>query len=315
MLPVTPLPSVRTPDHPTARRITWPFLPADLRLEIGRRCGSPVVTAQACDVGFTPGFASVLTCEDGTRHFVKAASTKAQRGSSVSYRAEIDVLRRLHPSLPVPSLEWFIDDDWVVLSTTYVDGGLPPLPWSTANLTACLDALEHAAVLLTPVPVKAATVAEEFAAWPGYWESVPDRGHHDEASALAARFAEACAGETLVHTDIRADNLLLDTSGQAWVIDWTWPVEGADWLDTVTLLALARGDGDGSVDADALLSERPLTRGVPPEDVDSWLALLAGYFLKSALDPVPVSAPHLRRYQQQVGDVVWDWLAARRGWS
>jgi hypothetical protein len=95
---------------------------------------------------------------------------------------------------------------------------------------------------------------------------------------------------------------------------WTWPVEGAAWLDTVTLLALARADADGTIDADALLAERALTRGVPADDVDSWLALLAGYFLKSALDPVPVAAPHLRRHQQQVGDVLWDWLAARRGW-
>jgi aminoglycoside phosphotransferase (APT) family kinase protein len=314
MLPVTPLPSVRTPDHPQARRITWPFLPPDLRTEIGRRCGSPVISAEARDYGFTPGFASVLTCEDGTRHFVKAASTKAQRGSAISYRAEIDVLRRLHPSLPVPALEWLIDDDWVVLCTTYVEGALPQLPWSAPQLTSCLEALEHAAALLTPAPVPATPIADEFAAWPDYWDLVPDRGHHDEATALAARFLEACGGETLVHTDIRPDNLLVDDSGQAWIIDWTWPVEGAAWLDTVTLLALARGDGDATFDADALLAERALTRGVPADDVDSWLALLAGYFLKSALDPVPVAAPHLRRYQQQVGDVVWDWLATRRGW-
>ncbi len=314
MLPVTPLPSVRTPDHPKARRITWPFLPPDLRLEIARRCGSPVVSAEVRDEGFTPGFASVLTCEDGTRHFVKAASTKAQRGSAISYRAEIEVLRGLHPSLPVPALQWSIDDEWVVLCTAYVEGSLPQLPWSSVQLDACLTALEAAAEALDPAPVKALSIAEEFGPWPGYWDFVPDRGHHDEASALAARFVEACAGETLVHSDIRADNLLVDSSGKAWVIDWTWPVEGAPWLDTVTLLALARGDADGTIDADALLASRALTRGVPADDVDSWLALLAGYFLKSALDPVPVAAPHLRRYQQQVGDVLWDWLAARRGW-
>jgi aminoglycoside phosphotransferase (APT) family kinase protein len=314
MLPVTPLPSVRTPDHPKARRITWPFLPADLRAEITRRCGSAVVSAEVRDEGFTPGFASVLTCEDGTRHFVKAASVKAQRGSATSYRAEIEVLRGLHPSLPVPALQWSIDDEWVVLSTTYVDGALPLLPWSSAQLDACLTALEDAAGALVPAPLRAPSIAEEFAAWPGYWAFVPDRGHHDEASALAGRFAEACAGETLVHSDIRADNLVVDAAGKAWILDWTWPVEGAAWLDTVTLLALARGDADGTIDAEALLASRALTRGVPAEDVDSWLALLAGYFLKSALDPVPVAAPHLRRHQQQVGDVLWDWLATRRGW-
>ena len=34
---------------------------------------------QSQGAGFTPGFASVLTCADGSRHFVKAASLKAQR--------------------------------------------------------------------------------------------------------------------------------------------------------------------------------------------------------------------------------------------
>ena len=38
--------------------------------------------------GFTPGFASVLVCEDGSRHFVKAASVKAQRLFADSYREE-----------------------------------------------------------------------------------------------------------------------------------------------------------------------------------------------------------------------------------
>ena len=38
--------------------------------------------------GFTPGFASVLTCADGSKHFVKAASARAQRPFADSYREE-----------------------------------------------------------------------------------------------------------------------------------------------------------------------------------------------------------------------------------
>ena len=38
-----------------------------------------MATATSQNSGFTPGFASVLECEDGSRHFVKAASVRAQR--------------------------------------------------------------------------------------------------------------------------------------------------------------------------------------------------------------------------------------------
>lgn len=300
---------------PHARRISWPFLPPELRAEIAGHCGSEVVGEEPCELGFTPGFAAVLTCADGTRHFVKAASAKAQRGSALSYRAEIAVLRSLHPSLPVPRLLWSIDADWVALSTSYAGGRAPSLPWVPAELEACLDALEQVATLLTPSPIPAGPVAEEFAAWPAYWGWVLPREHRDEAQALAERFAEHCGGETLVHGDVRADNLLLlggEEGLRAEMLDWTWPAEGAAWLDTVTLLALARSQGAAGVDD--LLATRALTRDVPAEAIDSWLALLAGYFLKSASDQVPPAAPHLRGHQQVAGEAFWDWLSARRGW-
>lgn len=300
---------------PVARRISWPFLPPELRAEISARCGADVVEEEACELGFTPGFAAVLICADGTRHFVKAASAKAQRGSALSYRAEIAVLKSLHPTLPVPRLLWSIDGDWVALSTSYAGGRAPALPWRADELGACLDALEQAASLLTPSPVSAGPVAEEFAAWPSYWGWVLPREHLDEAAALAAGFAAHCGGETLVHGDVRADNLLIIGDGagvRAEVLDWTWPAEGAAWLDTVTLLALARSQGASGVDE--LLATRALTRDVPEEAIDSWLALLAGYFLKSAGDQVPPAAPHLRGHQQVAGEAFWDWLAERRGW-
>lgn len=301
---------------PLARRISWPFLPPELRAEIATLCGSPVVGEEPCELGFTPGFAALLTCADGTRHFVKAASAKAQRGSALSYRAEIAVLKSLHPSLPVPRLQWSIDGDWVALSTSYAGGRAPVLPWRADELTACLDALEEAAALLTPSPVSAGPVAEEFAAWPAYWDWVLPREHLAEAKELATAFADHCSGDTLVHGDVRADNLLLygeSDSLRAEVLDWTWPAEGAAWLDTVTLLALARAQGAG--DVDGLLATRALTRDLPADAIDAWLALLAGYFLKCASDQVPPAAPHLRGHQQVAGEAFWDWLCARRGWA
>ncbi len=80
--------------RPSARMAAWPVPPhrsATPRAgSSGTSChrrsatsssaaaAPPSSTAHTRNRGFTPGFASVLECEDGSRHFVKAASLRAQ---------------------------------------------------------------------------------------------------------------------------------------------------------------------------------------------------------------------------------------------
>ncbi|GAA2123435.1 phosphotransferase [Nocardioides bigeumensis] len=302
----------------TAQRLTWPFLPPNVRSLVERRCGSPVVDAESQGGGFTPGFASVLTCVDGTRHFVKAASAVAQPVFADSYREEARKLGGLSDAVPAPRLLWSLDDDWVVLGIEHVDARLPRRPWSRADLDRVLATLAQTAAALTPPPEGLAldTFADEYAAFAGMWDKLraerPDLQHIDEAQALAVRFAEVTAGDTLVHTDVRDDNILLGDDGRTWLCDWNWPVTGAAWLDTVFFLVAPRGDGH---DVDALLAELPLTRDVPAESIDVALALVTGYFLRQAGQPVPPTSPHLRAHQGWYAEVCWDWLSERRGWS
>ncbi len=302
----------------TARRLEWPFLPPTLRSEIERHCGSPVVQAVSQGAGYTPGFASVLLCEDGSRHFVKAASVKAQRMFAEAYREEARKLALLPATAPAPRLLWTIEHDWVVLGIQYVDSRAPHRPWRQDDLDACLDALEVVAAELTPPPAALGldSFAEELSGFPAYWRHVaatrPDLSHLDEAAMLATRYAAVTAGDTLVHTDVRDDNALIDAGGRAWFCDWNFPVLGADWLDSFLLLIGPRGDG---LDVGAVVEARPLLRDVPPESIDIVLALVTAYFWKSADDPVPPTSPHIRDHQRWQGDVCWAWLCERRGWA
>ncbi|MGH3509241.1 MAG: phosphotransferase, partial [Nocardioidaceae bacterium] len=198
----------QVPHGATARRLEWPLLPPPLRREIERRLGSPVRTADTAGAGFTPGFASVLTGEDGRRLFVKAASRKAQRVFADSYAQEIRRLRALPPGLPVPRLVWSLeDDDWVVLALEYVDGPNPDRPWRGEQLDACLDTLAELAEALTPPPMVLPRFGDDFAEFVTGWDHVrqvrPGWPHLEEAAALAAGFGTVTAGETLVHTDAR----------------------------------------------------------------------------------------------------------------
>jgi hypothetical protein len=307
------------PHGRTARRLEWVHLPPTVRAEVERRCGAPVVSAASQNGGFTPGFASVLECEDGSRHFVKAASSKAQRMFADAYREEVRKLAALPPEAPAPRLLWSVDvDDWFLLSTEYVAARQPRRPWRDDELQLCLDMLVAAAPVLTPPPAELDLphASDEFRAWPAFWNHLTgdasDVAHLDEAAALASRFAETMAGETLVHTDVRDDNILLTADGRALMCDWNWPFVGAAWLDSLFLLIGPRGDG---LDVEAVIATHPLLSVVPADSIDVVLALITGYFLKSAGDPVPPTSPFIREAQRWQGDVCWDWLGERRGWA
>ncbi len=285
---------------------------------VEERCGSPVVEAVSQGAGFTPGFASVLTCADGSRHFVKAASVKAQRMFADSYREEARKLSVLPESVSAPRLLWSYDEDWVVLGLEFVDGRNPRRPWRRRDLDACLDAIAVVAAELTPPPeaLTLDTFADEFADLVGFWDHVratqPDLPHLEEAAALAGAFAEVTGGDTVVHTDLRDDNFILGSDGRVWMCDWNWPVVGAKWLDSLFVLIGPRGDG---LDVEPVIAERPLLRDVPAEHIDIVLALLIGYFFKQRDEPVPPTSPHLRAHQSWQGDVCWAWLCERRGWA
>jgi len=317
MLPMSPdRPAPQTGD--TALRLEWRFLPPALRTRIEERLGSPVVSAESRNRGFTPGFASVLTCEDGGHHFVKAASTQAQPMFARAYREEARKLAELPETVPAPRLRWVMDDDWVVVGIEHLDGRHPERPWRPDDLDACLDALEAMAAELTPPPeaLDLGDAAVELGTFLQCWSSVralhPELAHLDEAEQLAARYADVVAGGTLVHTDVRDDNALIAPDGRAWFCDWNWPVVGAPWLDSLFMLIGPRGDG---VDVEAAIAARSLLRDVPAEDVDTVIALVTAYFLKSAADPVPPTSPFIRDHQRWQGEVCWEWLCERRGWA
>jgi hypothetical protein len=307
----TALPTT-TPHGRTARRLEWRFLPPHIRAEVEARIGGPVAEAVSQTGGFTPGFASVLTCADGSRHFVKAASTIAQRMFADAYREEARKQELLPDGVPAPRLRWIHDaDDWVVLGFEHIDGRAPQRPWVADELDAASRMAIAIAEQLTPAPTGVDRAVDEFASWPALWDRV-DRPRAADCRALAEQYAEVVDGDTLVHQDIRDDNLLIRPDGSAVVCDWNWPVRGADWLDSLLLLIGPRGDG---LDVEAHIAAHPLLARVDPEHIDIVIALVLGSFAASAAQPVPPTSPFLRQVQAWQRDVLHVWLAERRGWA
>src|SRR5205807_1219169 len=137
------------------------------------------------------------------------------------YRREARVAAALPPEVPAPALRWSFDDgEWVVLAFDDVDGRSPELPWRPHELDRVLAAIGDLAARLTPSPLALEPAQETLAPLFGRWQRIVDDGlesrlapevrvHLDELLAREARWPDAVAGDSLVHLDLRADNMLL----------------------------------------------------------------------------------------------------------
>jgi aminoglycoside phosphotransferase (APT) family kinase protein len=301
------------PHGRTARRLTWEFLPPELRGEIEGRLGGEVVKATSHNSGFTPGFASSLRAESGSTLFVKTAHRKAQAVAARSYAIEAASLKRLGPGIPSPRLLWVSDGDWITLGFEHVEARPAERPWTDDDFSRALDLTEQIAAAEPPIGL--APLIEDAPEFLTCWDHVavrePDHPHLADAAALAQRLGDIPA-TSLAHGDLRDDNLLFASDGTVLACDWATPSLAPAWLDCVTLAIAAYGDG---LDVDAHLADRAVLRDVAADDVDSWLAAFAGFMRYSSLLPSVRNSPYLRLHADWYATVAWQWLAERRDWN
>lgn len=310
--PRRPTPGGSVPQRATALRPTWESLPAQVRHTVESRLGSTVVQARSQDSGFTPGLASRLLLADGRRVFVKAASTEMAPWIVEAYRRECEVTAALPAGVHAPRALWTAEDGpWFVAVVEDVEGHHPRRPWCDDELETVLAMLAENARLLMPPPhgLRLPLLADELADELAMVRDL-DLPWHDTCVELAERML-ACPATTVVHTDVRDDNVLLTGSG-AVTVDWNFVAAGPAWFDTVSLLVQAHGDG---LDCDSLLARGPLTRDLDPDLVDGMLALLLGYLTWAAAQEHVETSPYLRAHQAWHRDATWSWLSSRRGWT
>jgi thiamine kinase-like enzyme len=132
-----------------------------------------------------------------------------------------------------------------------------------------------------------------------------------ELAALEAALPGYADTTAVIHCDLRVDNVIIDGSGAAWLVDWNWPCHGPAWWDTAGLLITAYASG---LDADALFAAHPTTADAPTDALDCALATLAGYLLSRAAAAPTDASWHARDHQRWSGTQALAWLAARRDW-
>lgn len=313
----------------SGQRLDWRDLPRHVRARIAELAGAQVTAEISATSGFSPGFAAVLELADGRGVFVKAVSGEQNPVSPDLARAEIRVSHALPPQVPAPRLLWSSDDgDWVILGFEVVHGRSPELPWRPEDLRAVADAV-GALADAEPLPGHSLPrtddqLAEDFTGWRKL--HALDRDSQVQYADLAGdigRWAlenveqlvrweqeslRVCAGDSLVHGDLRADNVMIDPDHQhrVWLIDWPHASVGAPWLDLAFMLPSVALQGGG--DPATLFREHAVSDGVHDDDLRAGLAGLSGYFAWSSRQPAPRGIPNLRRFQAAQGVATVRWL-------
>ena len=305
-------------------RVAWESVPPSVRAGIAAICGSRVVRALSQPGGFSPGVAARLECADGSRWFVKAVSADANPDSPGMHRREAEVLTGLDPliaagELPIPRLRGVRQDGpWTALVLDDVDGRQPGVPWDPAELARVLAGIDRLADALTPSPMATASVTERFAGdFTGWrtlaWAGAPgqldpwSRAHLAELAEIERSWPDQLAGDTLLHADLRADNVLL-TGDWVMFVDWPHACVGAAVADVAFLAPSVTMQGGPP--PDEVLAMTRSGRAASRAAVLAAACAVAGYLTERSLRPPPPGLPTVRAFQAAQGEIARRWLAS-----
>jgi hypothetical protein len=304
--------------------LPWAEVPGAVRAWAARVGGGTPVSARDVSGGFSPGATTVLDCPRGAI-FVKAVGSGLNADSPGLHRREAVI----SASLPaVPELPRFLDvyddGDWVALAFVAVDGRPPAHPWDRGELQAAVRGLGALHRALTPNPIAGAEPAGErlrhlFGGWAELAAMArPPEGLDEWSGRNLGRLAElesgwrdAVAGSTLLHCDVRSDNLLVRASDVVFV-DWPHACVGAPVFDLVAWAPSVLLEG-GPAPEDLLALHGPAS-AVDRDVVAVLAAAFSGFLVRHSLQPSPPGLPTLRAFQAAQGVVALDWLRRLVGW-
>jgi len=203
-----------------------------------------------------------------------------------------------------------------------VAGRHPHEPWQEEDLSLVIAALKKMAADLTPSPIALQeTAVGALRRNINGWHVALLRNerrldpwcveHLAQLAELEAEAPQVAAGETLLHFDTRADNILI-ADDRVYVVDWPNARIGAAWVDWVAMAPSVAMQG--GPDPETFLNRFDVA-GIPKHTIDAVLCSIAGYFVVRALEPSPPGLPTVRAFQAAQGVAALKWLRERTGWT
>ncbi len=312
-------------------RPAWSMLPDAVPSALEGWLGSAVTTAESQAGGFSPGIAARIRTVGGARYFVKAVGPRPNPDSPGMHRREAQIVAAMPDGVAVPRLLWSYDDEeagWVLLVFQDIEGRHPEMPWRSDELDRVIDGIAklHDALTPSPIPVSLAGSARRaFQRSINGWRQLAEgptsdldrldpwsRRNLDRLVELESQAPDAVYGDTLLHLDVRADNILL-AENRVWLFDWASACVGASWVDAVGFAPSVAMQGGPP--PEQVVARHPVARSADPTHITAAVAAVAGYFTHGSLQPPPPGLPTLREFQAAQGAVARDWVALRAGLS
>lgn len=247
-------------------RAQWDDLPGEAKAEVERRFGD-VLTATSADAQLTVGVAARLHTTTGDV-FLKGAPEGSP--SIGHYEREQHVGSLLPASVPAPRMLWGGHAaGWLLLAFEAVDGRHADLSPGSRDVPGALDAVALLGDTLTPCP------------WP---DAPPVTDKLNGMTAVARKSGadlddwdgDDAAGDTLLHADLHAENLLV-TGGRVHVIDWSLACRGAAWVDVALLVGRLIAAGHTPGQAEQMAGKVPAWHQAPGHLLDR-LAMMRAAF-------------------------------------
>lgn len=303
-------------------RLTWDDFPIPLRGRLESLLGEPVTRTDSCRGGFSPSSAEILSGASGRSLFVKAVRDQDNPGSMELNRREATALALIPSSAPVPPLvDAFELEDWYVLVTGAAPGGLPTEPWTSEHLDHVLAALNDLQAAATPCPVPGLrsvpeTLGPDLLGFDRVAENPPAdldpwiAERLEDLRAAARRGIDHLDGDTLCHSDVRSDNLVLTPQGAVSIVDWAHASRGSRTSDALQLLSSV-GDADGTLRVNDRIDALLDAHGLPKAVGTDVLSGILGFFVDAARWPHNPHLPFLQAHRLRSRDSLFPLVRER----
>jgi phosphotransferase family enzyme len=271
---------------------------------IAELAGIPVsALEEVAGRGYTPAKRLLVTFEDGSTAFAKVAVNES---TAEWLAAEHVVYSQVEGSF-LPRFLGYDDAEPALLLLEDLSEAHWPPPWPEGSIAAVLGALEKIAATWPPHGVPSTEIyrQEILEGWalveqdPGPFLSYELCSREWLTETLPTLLESArtapIEGESLLHFDVRSDNIALQ-GDRAVLVDWNWACIGNPLLDRVTWAPSLCVEGG------------PSPEELAPECPPGFPALLAGFWAaRIGLPPPEGAAPGLRDLQLAQLRVVLPW--------
>ena len=299
-------------------RAPYASMPAVVRDWVDDVLGSPVVEAVDQVGGMSPGCATRLRTADGTRAFVKAVGTDLNPDTPTLFRREITALTLIGSDpLWAGLLGSYDDGDLVAVLLEDVEGRHPDLADDATMERLLLATDELGAVLRSRVDTTdiqhlvggvmmeagLTDLQATFRNWLGAFDvlselpDVPVPAWVRDGALVWQQGMAALAEEpsdTLVHWDVRVDNLIQRPTGEIVFLDWGAAGVGRAWLDPL-LARLERVDRPWF---DRSLAGSPALAALGDDAVTTWLVGLGTNLAVRSVTAVDINLPTLAKFRR-----------------